>query len=198
MTVDLFSAARAGDLTAVQAALGHPEASLTATAEAGDTALHIAARAGHLDVVNALLAAGAPVDTQNELGWTPLFCAAYNSELDCGFAPIVKRLIEAGARVDQRIAFGITPLMLAAGAGEAAVCQELLAAGADIKAVNESGRTALMMVKERHFVDVINLLHEAEGYVMETEGVCPSTGKRAPGDTRVVQLIRKPFLHSVQ
>lgn len=195
MPVNLFTAAYTGNLDALRTALAHPAASLDATTEAGDTVLHIAARAGHLDIVNALLSAGAPVDAQNALGWTPLFCAAYNHDLDCGFAPIVKRLIDAGANVNQRIAFGITPLMLAAGGGEAAVCKELLDAGAEVKAVNEAGRTALMMVKERFFVDVINLLHEAEGYVMETEGTCPSTGKRAPGDAQVVQLIRKPFLH---
>jgi uncharacterized protein len=161
------------------------------TIATGDTPLHIAARTGDLDAVNALLAAGATVDAQNAMGWTPLFCAAYNHEIDCGFASVVQRLIDAGANVNQRITFGITPLMLAAGGGEAAVCQALLDAGAEVKATNETGRTALMMVKERHFVDVINLLYAAEGFVPETEGSC-STG-RPPSDTaRVMQFVKPP------
>lgn len=161
------------------------------TVATGDTPLHMAARTGDLASVNALLEAGATVDAQNAMGWTPLFCAAYNHESDCGFAPVVQRLIDAGANVNQRIAFGITPLMLAAGGGETAVCKALLDAGAEVKAVNESGRTALMMVKERHFVDVINLLYEAEGFVPETEGRC-ATGRRPPDEARVMTFVKRP------
>ncbi len=193
MSDTLFVAARSGDLETVRAALADPAAVHATEAETGDTALHMAARAGHFDLVEALLVAGAQVDAQNGLGWTALFCAAYNHESDCGYPAIVQRLIEAGADVNARITFGLTPLMLAAGGGEAAVCKALLDAGAEVKAVNDSGRTALMMVKERHFIDVINLLHAAEGYVPETEGTCPTTGKRAPGDAQVVQFIKRPM-----
>lgn len=38
----------------------------------------------------------------------------------------------------------------------------LMKAVADVIARNEGGLTALMMVKQKHYVDVINLLHEAE------------------------------------
>ncbi|MBM4190066.1 MAG: ankyrin repeat domain-containing protein [Betaproteobacteria bacterium] len=194
MSAALFSAALSGDLEALRTALADPSAVSATEPESGDTALHVAARAGHLDGVDVLLKAGAAVDAKNGLGWTALFCAAYNHESDCGYPAIIQRLIDAGADVNARIAFGLTPLMLAAGGGEAAVCKALLDAGAEVKAVNDSGRTALMMVKERHFIDVINLLYEAEGYVPETEGTCSSTGKRAPGDAQVVQFIKRPSL----
>jgi len=194
MSAALFSAALAGDLEALRTALAEPSAVTAIEPESGDTALHVAARAGHLECVNQLLAAGAAVDAQNGLGWTALFCAAYNHASDCGYPLIIQRLIAAGADVNARIAFGLTPLMLAAGGGEAAVCKVLLEAGAAVKAVNDSGRTALMMVKERHFIDVINLLYEAEGYVPETEGTCSTTGKRAPSDAQVVQFIKRPSL----
>jgi ankyrin repeat protein len=194
MSAALFSAALAGDLEALRTALAEPSAVTAIEPESGDTALHVAARAGHLECVNQLLEAGAAVDAQNGLGWTALFCAAYNHASDCGYPLIIQRLIAAGADVNARIAFGLTPLMLAAGGGEAAVCKVLLEAGAEVKAVNDSGRTALMMVKERHFIDVINLLYEAEGYVPETEGTCSTTGKRAPSDAQVVQFIKRPSL----
>ena len=192
MSQTLFTAVQAGDLDATRAALTDSAAAHSTDPETGDTALHMAARAGHVEIVNALLEAGSVVDARNGMEWTPLFCAAYNHEQDCGHPAIVQRLIGAGADVNARIGFGLTPLMLAAGGGEAPVCKMLLDAGAEVKAVNDSGRTALMMVKERHYIDVINLLYEAEGYVPETEGTCSTTGRRPPSDAQVVQFIKKP------
>jgi ankyrin repeat protein len=103
--------------------------------------------------------------------------------------------VEAGADVNARIFYGLSPLMLAAGAGEAAVCEVLLEAGADVKAANDGGRTALAMAKERFFVDVINLLHEAEGFVMETEGggSCSSSRKGPPSEAKVVNFMKRPM-----
>eukprot|EP00435_Cladocopium_sp_Y103_P044380 s1805_g12.t1 len=54
-----------------------------------------AAIGGHLEVVQVLLAAGAPVEAKNKKGLTPLHYAACN-----GHTAIVERLIAAGAVVD--------------------------------------------------------------------------------------------------
>jgi ankyrin repeat protein len=193
MPATLQSAAQAGDLQQVQDFLSSGVDANAVDAE-GNTALHLAAFNGHMDVVKALLAAGADANAQDAQGWTPVFKAAYNHELDCGFAPVVQALVEAGADVNQRIFYGLTPLMLAAGGGEAAVCEVLLNAGAEVKAANEGGRTALAMAKERFFVDVINLLHEAEGFVMETEGVSCASGVRKgpPSEAKVVNFVKRP------
>jgi ankyrin repeat protein len=179
----LHEAAQAGDSAQVRELLS-AGAEADQLDEAGDSALHIAALHGHLDVVHALLDAGVDANIKNANGWTPIFKGAYNHETDCGYAPVVQALINAGGDVNATIYYGLTPLMLAAGAGEAAVCAALLAAGAEVKAANEGGRTALMMAKERFFVDVINLLHDAEGFVPETEGVSCASGARKgpPGD----------------
>lgn len=195
MTSSLFSAALDGDLVQLQTLLA-AGADVNAADADGNTALHLAARQGHLDAVKALLAAGADVNAADAQGWTPLFKAAYNHELDCGFAPVVQALADAGADVNARIFYGLTPLMLAAGGGEAAVCAVLLNAGAEVKAANDGGRTALAMAKERFFVDVINLLHEAEGFVMETEGALCAGGVRKgpPSEAKVVNFI-KPRTH---
>ena len=192
MTAELLAAARAGDVDATRRLLA-TTAELDWAGDDGETALMCAARLGNLEVVNALITAGANVNATDANGWTALFKAAYNPELDAGFAPIVKALIDAGAEVDARIHFGITPLMLAAGGGEGAVCEVLLEAGADPKAVNEVGRTALTMAKERHWVDVINLLHEATGYTPETEGACSTGGRHGPSDEKVVSFMKRPM-----
>ena len=152
----------------------------------GATALMLAAHAGNLDMVNALIDAGADVNATDERGWGALMKAAYNAELDRGFAGVAQALIAAGANVEAPIGYGIRPLMLAAGYGETAVVQTLLNAGADVLARNEGGLTALMMVKQKHYVDVINLLHEAEQEAGVGEGSCST--KNAPGSNIVTFL----------
>jgi ankyrin repeat protein len=192
MSADLLAAAQSGDLETLRALLAGG-ANPNFADENGDTALMAAAQQGHLALVEALLDAGADANARDGNGWTALFKGAYNHELDTGFAPVVKALLDAGADANATIHFGITPLMLAAGGGEGAVCEVLLAAGADPRAVNEAGRTALQMAKERHWVDVINMLHEATGFVPETEGSCSTTGRRGPSDASVVSFMpRRP------
>ena len=197
MSAELLNAALAGTPDEVRRLLAAGAAPDSANEE-GQTALHLAARGGHLKTVGLLIGAGADVNARDANDWTPLFKAAYNHELDTGYPLVVKALVDAGADVNARIFYGLTPLMLAAGGGEAAVCEVLLNAGADVKATNDGGRSALAMAKERFFVDVINLLHEAEGYLMETEGggggACASSQKAPPGEgTKIVTFMKRPM-----
>ena len=69
--------------------------------EQGDTALHVAARFGHLECANLLLEGTDKQKTDVELaektyGWTPLFVACVDGHL-----PIVKLLIEHGADLER-------------------------------------------------------------------------------------------------
>jgi len=153
----------------------------------GATLLMLAAHAGNLAMVTVLIEAGAEVNASDEQGWTPLMRAVYNAELDKGFAEVVQMLIDAGANVEAPIGYGIRPLMLAAGYGETAVAETLLKAGADVMARNEGGLTALMMVKQKHYVDVINLLHEAERDAGVGEGSCSS---KNASDSHLVTFLK--------
>lgn len=175
MSHSLFSAAQAGDVALIRTLL-EAGADHAALDEAGETALMHAAHAGHLAAVKSLLAAGAAVDFKSEQGWTALAKAAYNAETECGYPQVIAALHEAGAELDTRIFFGITPLMLAAGGGDAGVVEWLINNGADVLAANDGGRTARLMANDKFYVDVINLLTDAERQLgVSEDGSCSST-----------------------
>ena len=175
MSQKLFAAAQTGDAAQVKSLL-EAGADHAAADEAGETALMHAARGGHVAAVRMLITAGADVNAKSPQGWTALAKAAYNGETERGYVEVIEVLHEAGATLDERIFFGITPLMLAAGGGDAPVVACLINAGADVLAVNDGGRTARMMANDKFYIDVINLLNEAERQLgVQEDGSCSST-----------------------
>ncbi|GBG24260.1 Calmodulin [Hondaea fermentalgiana] len=101
LQVDVFKACWLGRLDLVRARIAEdPDVvRLADTSEfgAGYTALHYAAYAGHLAVVEALLSEyRAPLDTRNEAGCTALFLASQQ-----GHCAVVKYLLQRGARVNE-------------------------------------------------------------------------------------------------
>ncbi|GAB1232014.1 hypothetical protein UT4_04800 [Ferrigenium sp. UT4] len=186
--MELIKAVRTGDTEAVRRLLAGGADANAADAE-GATALMHAAYRGDIGMVQLLLAAGADVNATDPAGWTALMKSCYNGELDRGFADVAQVLIDAGANIEAPIGYGVRPLMLASGYGETAVVETLLKAGADVLAKNEGGFTALMMVKQKFYVDVINLLHEAEQLAGLGENSCAS--KNAPG-SNVITFLKRP------
>ncbi|MDP1644793.1 MAG: ankyrin repeat domain-containing protein [Thiobacillus sp.] len=175
MSQELFAAAQSDDAAQIKNLL-EAGAAHGATDEAGETALMYAARGGHVAAVQVLIAAGADVNAKAPQGWTALAKAAYNGETERGYVEVIEVLHQAGASLDERIFFGITPLMLAAGGGDAPVVEWLINNGADVLAANEGGRTARMMANDKFYVDVINLLNEAERQLgVSEDGSCSST-----------------------
>ncbi len=192
MLQELLVAASSGDVARIEALLA-AGADHAAADEAGETALMHAAHNGHVAAVEALIAAGADVNAKSPQGWTALAKAAYNGETERGYVEVLEVLHEAGASLDERIFFGITPLMLAAGGGDAAVVEWLINAGADVLATNEGGRTARLMANDKFYVDVINLLTEAERQLgVSEDGSCSST--KSVVKPQVVNLM-KPTTH---
>ncbi|OQN96112.1 hypothetical protein B0A48_18358 [Cryoendolithus antarcticus] len=118
-------------------------------------ALQLAARGGHLDVSEELLAATADVNAAaaEEYGRTALQAAAEGGHLD-----VVERLLAAKADVNATAvgSDGRTALQAAAEGGHLDVVERLLAAKADVNAAaaEESGRTALQAAAEGGHLDV--------------------------------------------
>ena len=74
------------------------------------TALHLAARKAHKEVVKLLLDKGADPNAQTSTGVTPLYDAAQNADYET-----VKIMVDGGARVKTRPDDGFTPLHVAVG-----------------------------------------------------------------------------------
>ncbi|HQT26431.1 MAG TPA: ankyrin repeat domain-containing protein [Burkholderiales bacterium] len=146
-----------------------------------------AARSGDVSKVKSLLDSGVGVDIPDERGWTALFVACHNPEVDRGFPEVVSALIAAGADIERPIGYGMRPLMIAAGYGEAAVVEVLLKAGAQVRAKNEGGRTALQMATDKNYIDVINLLWEAE----MLSGEVGSCGSKPSSAANVVNFVKR-------
>jgi ankyrin repeat protein len=106
----------------------------------GTTALHWAVQTDRLDLVEALISAGAKVKVTNRWGMTPLALAVTN-----GNAAITQALLKAGADPRASVPGTGTPLLTAARSGNPDVIKALLAAGVNPNEAEEtSGQTALM------------------------------------------------------
>ncbi|XP_046983932.1 GA-binding protein subunit beta-2-like, partial [Schistocerca americana] len=118
------------------------------------TALHWAARGGHVVAVSCLVGAGAEVDARTSLEQsTPLHWAAR-----CGHAGVVRLLVGASADLNARDWWGQTPLHWAAEEGHAGAAAELLLAGADRGARDRGGRTPLDLARQNRKQELVDML----------------------------------------
>lgn len=123
-------AAVANDLPMLKLAIDSGGDVTQITSPYDGTALIAAAHLGHVEVVRTLIAAGAPLDHVNNLGWTALIEAIVLGEGGAGHTAIVEALVEAGADVDLADGDGVRPLALARARGYQAIADILHAAGA--------------------------------------------------------------------
>jgi ankyrin repeat protein len=94
------------------------------------TALIAAAHLGHAEVVRVLIAAKAPLDHINNLGWTALIESIVLGDGGRNHTDTLEALVKAGANVNIGDRGGTTPLKLAEGRGYGDMARILKAAGA--------------------------------------------------------------------
>ncbi len=94
------------------------------------TALIAAAHLGHDEVVRTLIAAKAPLDHVNNLGWTALIESIVLGDGGKRHVACLAALVKAGANVNLADRGGSTPLKLARGRGYSEMAAILTAAGA--------------------------------------------------------------------
>lgn len=114
--------------------------------------LFVAAQKGHLDIVKALLAAGAKPNQARDDGFTPLIVAIHSGYLD-----IVNALLAAGAKPNQA-RNGFTPLYIAVEKGHLDIVKALLAAEAKPDQATDDGFTPLFIAVDSGRLDIVNAL----------------------------------------
>ncbi len=123
-------AAVANDLPTLETALALGCSAKNVTSRYDGTALIAASHLGHVQVVRALIRAGAPLDHVNNLGWTALIESIVLGDGGARHTETLRALVEAGANVNLPDRNGRTPLALARDHGYENMARLLMAAGA--------------------------------------------------------------------
>ena len=123
-------AAVANDVEMLKIALAGGNSAKNMTSPYDGTALIAAAHLGHVDVVKILIAAGAPLDHVNNLGWTALIESIVLGNGGTAHTETLRVLVAAGANVNLPDKAGVTPLALARTRGYSMMVTILERAGA--------------------------------------------------------------------
>eukprot|EP00049_Salpingoeca_infusionum_P007023 m.114564 g.114564 ORF g.114564 m.114564 type:complete len:1061 (-) comp13543_c0_seq4:1459-4641(-) len=117
----LFDACKNGELANVRALILADSTTLQLVDEQGTQPFHIAAAAGHIEIVRLLLDKGVDIDVQTQYGWTPLMHACSH-----GHDAIVQLLLQFGARADLVNVLGCGAIHCACQAGSLPLVERLL------------------------------------------------------------------------
>jgi len=123
-------AAVANDVPTLKVALALGCSAKNITSRYDGTALIAAAHLGHAEVVKTLVAAGAPLDHVNNLGWTALIESIVLGNGGPRHLATLQALVAAGANVNLPDRDRRTPLALARSRGYRAMVEALEKAGA--------------------------------------------------------------------
>lgn len=159
----------------------------------GNTALIFAAENSRIEAVKCLVELGAAIDHHNRSGKTALFIATSNGDLDVIQYLLVKGCMVNGSR---RMHLRQTPLHIAARHGWIDIIECLLNHGADLKACDYYGNTALHYVAKHYSwqqADTIRILVDA-GLDINTCNCCRQTAFMVAISNRVSKDIILEFL----
>ena len=151
--MEVYNAARDGKLQRLRGVLDpRPKDEISNLVQSkinGATPLIMAARNGHMDVVEFLVdqcsadietVGAVTFDGENIDGAPPLWCAAA-----AGHMTIAKYLVKSGAQVNNTTLTNSTPLRAACFDGHFEIVKYLIENGADIEIANRHGHTCLMI-----------------------------------------------------
>jgi ankyrin repeat protein len=157
--LNIFEAAATGQTKRVEALIKEAPALVSTYSPDGFTALSLAAFFGHAETVNALLAAGAPVNaaSRETMKLTPLASALAVQRND-----IARTLIDHGADVNAKGDNDVTPLHTAAARGNLDSAKLLLEHGADINAVTKDGKAPIAYAQERNHPEMVEFLRSTD------------------------------------
>lgn len=182
----LVFAAQRGDLAEVQRLLASGEDVNQVDPSSMRTALHWAAKNNNLELMDALLKAGAMIEATDRTGRGPLAIAAESGNIEA-----IHRLIEAHADVNARDQLSGTPILWAAGLGSPEAVQALLDAGADPNIADGNGMTPLIWAANLGDGRNVEVLLNSGRINLEATDLLT-------GDTALMRACRNGKLESVQ
>src|SRR6185295_5621608 len=154
----------------------------------GTTAVMYAAANDDIEVVRALIKAGANAKLKNQFGTSAITEAAI-----IGSAPIIDALIKAGADPNFKNPEGETPLMEAARSGKIDAAKRLLDAGADVNAKeNWGGQSAIMWAASQSQADMVKFL-ASRGADVNARGAIRQWERKTMGEPRPKDLNKGGF-----
>jgi len=158
--------AREGKTEAIKrhAAAGHSINKKKELNGIGYRPIHIAARCGRTDTVEALHDLGASIKTRNDLGNTPIYYAAMYGHTDT-----VAKLHNLGANIDVINQRGNTPLHVAFRYGQKETIIELHRLGANLSIKNNHGKTALDIAVEKGYLSIVNVLLSESRHIVQSD-----------------------------
>lgn len=178
----LASTVSSGNLAAVQSLMEEREDSSDAS-----EMLHIAAREGHLSIVQYLIKCRAEINAADHDGATPLFWATQN-----GHVEIVKFLVQQGAKVNVTTSTGDTPLHIAAQKGHLSIVEFLSGVeGIHIDARNIDGDTPLLLASQMGHREIVQLLiqHKANVNIADFDDYTPLSVATQENHIAITELL---------
>lgn len=160
---DIHQAVQEGNLSLVKEIIDNQPESVFLKDPNGLTALHSAARLGHIEIMALLVDKGVDANITGSNRETPLHSAASARRKDAA-----AWLIEKGAEVDARNKAGYTPLIFAVMGGYSDLTELLLQEGADPNRKNIYSHTPLVMAVSAGRIDLMKMLC-ANGAVIKKE-----------------------------
>jgi hypothetical protein len=180
----------------------HPE-HVNARGGSEETTMHIAARAGHADILSILVEHGAGVDVRGGSMYTPLHQTSYYGKLEGGKCLLEagQCLLDRGADINARTSNGATALCIAAWKGHDNVefARMLLRRGAGINDHDSDHWTPLYRAVLAKNIQMVRLLleHGADINAPDKSGKTPSQLASARNTPEIAELLSKYGAKSV-
>ncbi|MBL6664388.1 MAG: ankyrin repeat domain-containing protein [Rickettsiales bacterium] len=151
----------------------------------GNNALIEAAIHGQFENLLAILESNVvDIDAQNSFGTTALL-----ESIECYDHFKVQILLDRGANPNIATSTGFTPLMSAVRSGDINMVAYLLLHGANLKNIDDRGRTAADYARDLNFTEIVNLLHEDSVLISkEDKDQDIDTSNPTMTDSKVVDL----------